>query len=48
MTACGRRYVGFQDCLLADPEELSLLVLIDQLSSEAPGRESMSRIEGGD
>ncbi|HEY6085203.1 MAG TPA: NAD(P)/FAD-dependent oxidoreductase [Nitrospira sp.] len=32
---------------LADPEDLSLLVLIDQLASEAPGRQAMYRIEGG-
>ena len=38
---------GLRGFFLADPEDLSLLVLIDQLSSEAPGRESMSRIEGG-
>lgn len=38
---------GLRGFFLADPEELSLLVLIDQLASDAPGRESMSRIEGG-
>jgi monoamine oxidase len=32
---------------LADPEDLSLLVLIEQLASEAPGQEAMGRIEGG-
>ena len=38
---------GLRGFFLADPEELSLLVLVDQLASEAPGRESMSRIQGG-
>ena len=38
---------GLRGFFLADPEELSLLVLIDQLSSDAPGQESMGRIEGG-
>jgi monoamine oxidase len=38
---------GLRGFFLADPEDLSLLVLIDQLASEAPGRGSMSRIQGG-
>jgi monoamine oxidase len=38
---------GLRGFFLADPEDLSLLVLVDQLASEAPGRESMSRIQGG-
>jgi monoamine oxidase len=38
---------GLRGFFLADPEDLSLLVLIDQLASETPGRQSMSRIEGG-
>lgn len=38
---------GLRGFFLADPEDLSLLVLIDQLASEAPGRDSMSRIQGG-
>lgn len=32
---------------LADPEELSLLMLIDQLASDSPGRQAMFRIDGG-
>jgi monoamine oxidase len=38
---------GLRGFFLADPEDLSLLVLIDQLASETPGRQSMCRIEGG-
>ena len=38
---------GLRGFFLADPEELSLLVLVDQLASETPGRQTMSRIEGG-
>lgn len=32
---------------LADPEDLSLLALVDQLASDVPGQERMYRIEGG-
>ncbi len=32
---------------LADPEELSLLALVDQLASDVPGQEPMYRIQGG-
>ena len=38
---------GLRGFFLADPEDLSLLVLIEQLASEAPGQEPMGRIEGG-
>jgi len=38
---------GLRGFFLADPEQLSLLVLIDQLASEAPGQGAISRIEGG-
>jgi monoamine oxidase len=38
---------GLRGFFLADPEELSLLVLIEQLASEAPGAEPEGRIEGG-
>jgi monoamine oxidase len=38
---------GLRGFFLADSEELSLLVLVDQLASDTPGRQSMSRIEGG-
>jgi len=38
---------GLRGFFLADPEDLSLLVLVDQLASEAPGRQTMFRIEGG-
>lgn len=38
---------GLRSFFLADPEDLSLLVLIEQLASEAPGQEPMGRIEGG-
>ena len=38
---------GLRGFFLADPEDLSLLVLVDQLASEAPGRQTMCRIEGG-
>ena len=38
---------GLRGFFLADPEDLSLLVLIDQLSSDAPGQDRMGRIEGG-
>jgi monoamine oxidase len=38
---------GLRGFFLADPEDLSLLVLIDQLASEAPGQIAMGRIEGG-
>lgn len=32
---------------LADPEELSLLALVDQLAADVPGQAAMYRIEGG-
>jgi monoamine oxidase len=38
---------GLRGFFLADPEDLSLLVLIEQLASKAPGQEAMGRIEGG-
>ena len=38
---------GLRGFFLADPEDLSLLVLIEQLATEAPGQEPMGRIEGG-
>jgi monoamine oxidase len=38
---------GLRGFFLADPEDLSLLVLIEQLASEAPGQEPMGRILGG-
>jgi monoamine oxidase len=38
---------GLRGFFLADPENLSLLVLIEQLATEAPGQEPMGRIEGG-
>ena len=38
---------GLRGFFLADPEDLSLLVLIEQLAAEAPGQEPMARIEGG-
>jgi monoamine oxidase len=38
---------GLRGFFLADPEDLSLHVLIEQLASEAPGQDPMGRIEGG-
>src|SRR5262245_28325467 len=38
---------GLRGFFLADPEDLSLLVLIEQLASQAPGQDAMGRIEGG-
>ena len=38
---------GLRGFFLADPEDLSLLVLIEQLASDAPGAEPEGRIEGG-
>lgn len=38
---------GLRGFFLADPEQLSLLVLVDQLASGVPGQERMYRIEGG-
>ena len=38
---------GLRGFFLADPEDLSLLVLIEQLASETPGAEPAGRIEGG-
>lgn len=38
---------GLRGFFLADPEELSLLVLVDQLAADVPGQEPMYRIEGG-
>ena len=38
---------GLRGFFLADPEDLSLLVLIEQLASEEPGAEPEGRIEGG-
>ena len=44
MRAVARSLRGF---FLADPEELSLLALVDQLAGVAPGQAAMYRIEGG-
>lgn len=44
MRAVARSLRGF---FLADPEELSLLALVDQLASNVPGQAAMYRIEGG-
>jgi monoamine oxidase len=38
---------GLRGFFLADPEDLSLLVLIEQLAAEAPGAAPEGRIEGG-
>jgi len=38
---------GLRGFFLADPEDLSLLVLIEQFASETPGAEPEGRIEGG-
>ena len=38
---------GLRGFFLADPEELSLLALVEQLASDVPGRQPMYRIEGG-
>ena len=38
---------GLRGFFLADPEDLSLLVLIEQLASDAPGQDAVGRIEGG-
>jgi monoamine oxidase len=42
--AAARSLRGF---FLADPEDLSLLALVDELASEVPGRGKMFRISGG-
>lgn len=39
--------LGLRGFFLADPYELSLLALVDQLASEVPGRLQMYRIKGG-
>lgn len=44
MRAVVRSLRGF---FLADPEELSLLALVDQLAGDVPGQAAMYRIEGG-
>ena len=44
MRAVVRSLRGF---FLADPEELSLLALVDQLAADMPGQAAMYRIEGG-
>jgi len=44
MRAVVRSLRGF---FLADPEDLALLALVDQLASDVPGQEAMYRIEGG-
>ncbi|MCS6304065.1 MAG: FAD-dependent oxidoreductase [Nitrospira sp.] len=44
MRAVVRSLRGF---FLADPEDLSLLALVDQLAGDVPGPAAMSRIEGG-
>lgn len=38
---------GLRGFFLADPEELSLLALVDQLAGDVPGQTAMYRIEGG-
>lgn len=38
---------GLRGFFLADPEDLSLLVLVDQLASDMPGQQAMYRIKGG-
>lgn len=38
---------GLRGFFLADPEELSLLALVDQLAADVPGQAAMYRIEGG-
>jgi monoamine oxidase len=38
---------GLHGFFLAEPEDLSLLVLIEQLASDAPGQDPMGRIQGG-
>lgn len=38
---------GLRGFFLADPEDLSLLALVDQLAADVPGQTSMYRIEGG-
>jgi monoamine oxidase len=44
LRAAARSLRGF---FLADPEDLSLLALVDELASEVPGRGKMFRISGG-
>lgn len=39
--------LGLRGFFLADPEELSLLALVDELVSESPGRAQFYRIKGG-
>ncbi len=41
------RVLGLRGFFLADPRDLSLLALVDQLASEIPGRGRMHRIKGG-
>jgi len=38
---------GLRGFFLADPDELSLLALVDQLASDVPGRGKIYRIKGG-
>ncbi len=38
---------GLRGFFLADPEELSLLALVDQLAGNVPGQTALYRIEGG-
>lgn len=38
---------GLRGFFLADPEDLSLLALVDQFAGDAPGQGAMYRIEGG-
>lgn len=38
---------GFRGFFLADPDDLSLLALVDQFAAGAPGRSRMYRIQGG-
>jgi monoamine oxidase len=39
--------IGLRGFFLADPADLSLLALIEQVASDRPGRRAMFRIEGG-
>ncbi|HJU03897.1 MAG TPA: NAD(P)/FAD-dependent oxidoreductase [Nitrospiraceae bacterium] len=42
-----RLVLGLRGFFLADPANLSLLALVDQLASEVPGRSKMYRVRGG-
>src|SRR5262249_43816993 len=38
---------GLRGFFLADPEELSLIALVDQFAADEPGRFAMYRVDGG-